>query len=114
MNAFELHFSELKREIYEKYNEKISARVLSDTLSLLQEEEIIDRKVVSKKPKRVIYYLSTKGEDLIPIFAALKAWNIKWYDPNHKRCQSDTCLHDKIPTINFDKLKKLMTNTSPT
>lgn len=53
----------------------ISGKVLSDTLDGLEDDELIDRTVVSESPLRVEYELAVARDDLDPIIEALAAWD---------------------------------------
>ncbi len=113
----ELFFSDLLNNIIgqktinkqgEPIIEKISARVLSESLSRLEEQEIVNRVVVSETmPMRVKYSLTEKGNDLKTIFAILKGWGIKYGGIKQKKCKSFSCIHNSVPMIDIDKAKAL-------
>lgn len=110
----ELFFSELLDRIEGNYGEKISARVLSESLSRLEEINIIERAVVSETmPIRVKYSLTEKGGDLQVIFGVLKGWGIKWGDIRQKKCRSFSCIHNTVPMIDVDKAAKLLELRTP-
>jgi DNA-binding HxlR family transcriptional regulator/DNA-binding response OmpR family regulator len=52
----------------------ISAKVLTDALSELQEHDIIDRTEVSQQPLRVEYTLTDRGEELEGVIQSLADW----------------------------------------
>lgn len=52
----------------------ISAKVLTDALSELQEYEIIERREVNQSPLRVSYTLTERGEELNDVIASLAEW----------------------------------------
>jgi len=52
----------------------VSSKALSDTLSSLQEDGLVDRRVVSESPLRVEYERTAAGRELDPIFEALADW----------------------------------------
>ncbi len=53
----------------------ISNKVLSEQLKELEEDQIIDRKVLSDRiPINVAYSLTKKGEQLIPIIELMADW----------------------------------------
>ncbi|MGC7872900.1 winged helix-turn-helix transcriptional regulator [Desulfosporosinus sp. SYSU MS00001] len=56
----------------------VSGKVLTERLKELESEGIICREVYPEMPVRIEYSLSTKGEDLIPVFNELQKWSIKW------------------------------------
>lgn len=99
----ELFFSGLQKNILGNYGEKISARVLSEGLSRLEEMTVIQRNVISESmPIRVKYSLTKKGEDFKYIFAMLKGWGLKWGGIDIKKCKSFSCIHNSVPFINID------------
>lgn len=110
----ELFFSELLERIEGNYGEKISARVLSESLSRLEEINIMERTVVSETmPIRVKYSLTEKGCDLQVILGVLKGWGIKWGDIRQKKCRSFSCIHNSVPMIDVDKAAKLLELRAP-
>lgn len=54
--------------------ETISAKVLTDALEELQENEIVTRRVISESPLRVKYSLTPKGEELQTVIQSLAEW----------------------------------------
>ena len=60
--------------------EGISTNVLSDRLSRLEAEQIISRQRDPANGRRVIYRLTDKGKDLLPVMLAVIGWAEK-YDP---------------------------------
>ena len=74
-----LYFGQLQVVILGNYGEMISARVLSESLSRLEENGLIQRtEHRDTTPTRVSHSLTKKGEDLIVIFAITKGWGLKW------------------------------------
>lgn len=63
-------FSALKREIA-----GISSKMLSESLSRLETDGIVDRSVVSEQPVRVEYTLTERGRGLEPVLAASIGWS---------------------------------------
>ncbi len=114
LSTRELFFSELLNRIEGTYGEKISARVLSESLTRLEELDVLERTVVSEKmPIRVKYSLTTKGMDLQIVFAVLKGWGIKWGDIRQKKCRSFSCIHNCVPMIDIDKAVDLLEVREP-
>lgn len=104
----ELYFSDLLKRIEGTYGEKISARVLSECLTRLEESELVERIVESETmPIRVKYSLTERGLDLQVIFAILKGWGMKWGTIKQKKCRSFTCIHNCVPMIDIDKAAEL-------
>ena len=66
-------FNELKRRI-----EGISATSLTERLSELEREGIVQRKVLPDTPPRVEYSLTKKGWELHSILNELSEWAVKW------------------------------------
>lgn len=64
-----LGFSELLEQI-----DEISNKVLSDSLDDLENNEIINREVISQKPLRVDYSLTDFGRSLEPVIRAMEEW----------------------------------------
>jgi DNA-binding HxlR family transcriptional regulator len=52
----------------------ISRKVLTSQLNELLRDKLIERKAYSETPPRVEYSLTSKGRELIPIFASIRAW----------------------------------------
>lgn len=104
----ELFFSNLLNNVIGSSGGNISARVLSEALSRLEEEGMVDRIVDSTSmPIRVRYSLTEKGNDIGVVLSILKGWTIKWGDITHKKCKSFTCVHNAVPMIDIDKAKEL-------
>jgi DNA-binding HxlR family transcriptional regulator len=56
----------------------IARNILSDRLSKLVGGGILERSPDPNDGRRVIYSLSPKGEDLLPVVLALRQWGEKW------------------------------------
>jgi DNA-binding HxlR family transcriptional regulator len=56
----------------------IARNILSDRLSKLVAGDILERKSDPDDGRRVIYSLTPKGEDLLPVVLALRQWGEKW------------------------------------
>ena len=56
----------------------ISGRMLCQRLKELEEEGIVERRVIPDKPVRVEYRLSEKGRALGPVVKALSKWSDEW------------------------------------
>lgn len=52
----------------------ISSKVLSDTLDTLQENGLVERRVVNESPLRVKYDRTEAGREMEPIFASIAEW----------------------------------------
>ena len=62
-------FSELGAAI-----DDVSNKMLSDSLSTLQDAGLVDREVVSEKPVRVRYSLTERGRDLEAVLDPMLRW----------------------------------------
>ncbi|RAW44473.1 hypothetical protein DQW50_14040 [Halorubrum sp. 48-1-W] len=62
-------FSELGSAI-----DDVSNKMLSDSLSTLQDAGLVDREVVSEKPVRVRYTLTERGHDLEAVLDPMLRW----------------------------------------
>jgi len=62
-------FSDLHKAI-----DEISNKMLSDSLSALEDQNLVGREVVSDKPVRVRYTLTDEGHELEAVLAAMLDW----------------------------------------
>ena len=65
-------FKELQREV-----KGITPRMLSKELKHLEENKMVNRKVLDTKPVKVIYSLTSHGKSIKPVIIALKNWGVK-------------------------------------
>lgn len=56
----------------------ISARVLSERLKTLEEENIVKRDVFPETPVRIEYSLTKKGKALKPVLCDIENWADTW------------------------------------
>jgi DNA-binding HxlR family transcriptional regulator len=56
----------------------ISKQMLTTQLRDLERDGIIKRVIYPEIPPRVEYFLTEKGEALVPVFEALKEWGYKY------------------------------------
>ena len=56
----------------------IARNILSDRLSKLVDGGILERSADPSDRRKVIYSLTPKGEDLLPVVLALRQWGEKW------------------------------------
>jgi DNA-binding HxlR family transcriptional regulator len=61
----------------------ITDRMLSERLSELEEESIVERTVVPDTPIRVEYALTKKGRELAEAIDAIGAWAKRWIEPEN-------------------------------
>lgn len=64
-----LGFNELQTEI-----EDISAKMLSEGLTKLENHGVVDRTIIHERPTRVEYSLTERGRNLQPILTAMRDW----------------------------------------
>lgn len=76
-------FNELKTNV-----DGISSKVLSDSLEDLENKHLIDREIISKKPVRVQYSLTTHGESLEPVIYAMRDWGLEHLEKTTDRGNS--------------------------
>ena len=55
-----------------------STKSLSDTLKLLEENQVIERTVLPTMPVTIEYSLTQKGMDFQNVFLEMKKWGEKW------------------------------------
>jgi len=60
----------------------VSEKMLSQQLKELERDLLIEKKVLSKKPYRVLYSLTRSGKELSPIYQAASKWGIKYLEAN--------------------------------
>jgi len=66
-------FNELQENV-----DGISSKVLSDSLDDLEENQLVEREIISEKPFRVHYSLSEYGEALQPVIYAMRDWGMEY------------------------------------
>ena len=71
-----LGFNALKEEV-----DGISSKVLSDSLEDLGEKRLVNREIVSEKPVRVEYSLTSIGESLEPVILSMRDWGTEYLAP---------------------------------
>jgi len=60
----------------------ISEKMLSQVLNELTRDKLIEKKVISLKPYRVEYSLTTYGKSLSPIYRSISKWGIAYLKEN--------------------------------
>ena len=66
-------FNELQEAV-----DGISSKVLSDSLEDLEDNQLVDREIISEKPFRVQYSLTGYGESLEPVIYAMRDWGMEY------------------------------------
>lgn len=69
-------FNELKSCI-----DGISSKVLTQNLSELQRNGIIEKKTISDLPEKTEYVLTEKGKDLRTVMSEMRMWGERWLLP---------------------------------
>jgi DNA-binding HxlR family transcriptional regulator len=87
----------------------LSRNVLTQRLTRLTEEGLLERVRYQDRPPRHEYHLTDKGRDFFPVIAAMMRWGDLWLAPDgppivlhHKTCGHDThaevvCAHCREP-----------------
>ena len=68
-----MRFGELKKML-----KPITNAALTNALKELETNELIQRIQYNEMPLRVEYFLTQKGQDLLPVFYAIMQWGIKY------------------------------------
>src|SRR5687767_9077549 len=66
------HFRELLQS-----EEKIASSILMDRLNMLEQEGIVTKAPDPDHKQKVIYSLSQRGIDLLPVMVEIGAWSLK-------------------------------------
>jgi DNA-binding HxlR family transcriptional regulator len=84
-----------------KSDEGISTNILADRLKRLEQSGIIEREADPSHGARVIYRLTKKGKDLLPVMLEITAWSGK-YDPetNAPKALLKALGKDRTPLMN--------------
>jgi len=69
LDAETLRFSELETRMH-----TVSGKVLSESLSDLEEKQLVRRNVVDDRPVKVEYELTEHGESLAPVVEEMVSW----------------------------------------
>ncbi len=86
--------------------EKIATNILVNRLKVLEEENIISRKVSPANKSKYIYSLTEKGIDLLPIVIEIMDWGAKYNENCPRRALGKKIQEDK-PKIIVEYLEKL-------
>jgi DNA-binding HxlR family transcriptional regulator len=71
-----LRFNQLDNEVG-----AITNKMLSQSLEGLEEEDLVDREIVSEKPVAVEYSLTDRGRSLQPVIDSLEEWGKTYLRP---------------------------------
>ncbi|AKO92162.1 winged helix-turn-helix transcriptional regulator [Priestia filamentosa] len=64
-----MYYNEMRREI-----PGITQRILTLQLRDLEKDGIVEREETNDNPKKVLYYLTALGEELVPILKSIEKW----------------------------------------
>jgi DNA-binding HxlR family transcriptional regulator len=67
------HFRELLQS-----DEKIASNILTDRLAMLEREGIITKESDPEHKQKIIYSLTLKGIDILPVIIAMGSWSLKY------------------------------------
>ncbi|MEP6675030.1 MAG: helix-turn-helix domain-containing protein [Ferruginibacter sp.] len=81
--------------------EKIASNILSDRLSMLEREGILIKKSDAAHKQKIIYTLTEKGIDLLPVLIEVGVWSAK-----HGIVNAHDKLHVKELKAGGENLKK--------
>ncbi|MDY7106738.1 MAG: helix-turn-helix domain-containing protein [Actinomycetota bacterium] len=77
--------------------------ILSERLSMLETEAIVEKRPYSARADRFEYRLTAKGRDLYPILLTLMAWGDRWMTeagaPPPVRLRHTPCGHETHPHL---------------
>ncbi|WP_067825081.1 winged helix-turn-helix transcriptional regulator [Nocardia inohanensis] len=98
----------------------LSRNVLTQRLTRLVEEGMLDRVQYQERPVRHEYLLTDQGREFFPVIAAMMAWGDRWLAPeagapvvlHHDACDHDThaevvCAHCREPLRQQDVSARL-------
>ncbi len=78
----------------------ISSKVLTQNLSELQKNGIIEKKTIPDQPEKTEYVLTDKGEDLRKLMQEMRAWGEKWLVPPEQQpvesCQGPEQINEPL------------------
>jgi len=74
----DLYFGRSRFKDFIASPEKIPTNILSERLSRLLQNEIIEKIPVENSTKRLAYQLTEKGRELLPILREMHDWGLKW------------------------------------
>ena len=69
--------------------EKISTNILADRLAALEQNGFITRRISTEKKNKIIYGMTEKSIDLIPIIMEYIIWGAKYNPSGNERLRSE-------------------------
>lgn len=70
-------FSDIRKNL-----PRVSEKMLNQQLKELQQNQLIDKKVLSEKPYRVEFFLTDFGTSLSPLYKFMSKWGIDYLKQN--------------------------------
>lgn len=81
-------------------DEKIATNILASRLQHLLENGVIDKKDHPENKLKILYYLTDKGIDLIPVIVEINLWGDKYLStPADKKKMLENIKKDKVKFI---------------
>ena len=76
----------------------ISSKVLTQNLSELQKNGIIEKKTILDQPEKIEYVLTEKGEDLRKLMQEVRTWGERWLSEQQQpeSCQGLEQINDLL------------------
>jgi DNA-binding HxlR family transcriptional regulator len=62
---------------FESQSLGMPTKILSDRLKLLEDNQLVERRVYSEHPLRAEYLLTARGQELEPVISAVFTWGMK-------------------------------------
>ncbi len=96
---------------FQKADEKIATNILASRLKSLAENGIIEKLQHPESKAKVLYQLTEKGIDLVPLMVEMNFWIDKYYSiPPERKEEFKAMKKDKIGFIKENKknLKKML------
>lgn len=94
------------REILQS-DEKISSNILTDRLNMLEREGVITKQSDSSHKQKIIYSLTEKGIDLLPVIVAMAQWSLLHEPVDEVSRQHTQLLVDGAPALTQSMMSEL-------
>jgi DNA-binding HxlR family transcriptional regulator len=85
--------------------EKIATNILTERLAMLEREGIISKSPDPDHKQKIIYSVTQKGIDLVPVYAGIAAWSLKYLPVDIKKYRHAVAL-GKADTKALTEIKK--------
>lgn len=77
----------------------MSSFLLSTRLKRLEKDGVIERRIYNERPPRYEYHATAKGKDLDEVLLLLRAWQMKWDDPQGKEEPAVHLVHKRSKKV---------------